>query len=95
MKKQVEIITRRVVEIDIPDEILSERSVELFSEHMYEIESVNEIFTYAAHNVNIGAEGYSVDFIGLLGEKGLTYCGNEADTKFKIIDEHSEYEVLN
>lgn len=95
MKKQVEILTRRVIEIDIPDEILGDRSVQLFSEHMYEIKSVNEIFTYVAHNVNIGAEGYSVDFIGLLGEKDLTYCGNEADTTFKIIEEHSDFEVLN
>lgn len=88
MKKVVEIVTTTRVEINIPDEILTDRSVQLFSEHMWEIKSPNEIYDYAANQIQQGFEGYNLDFIGLLGKQGVTYGdGKQPDVSYKIISE--------
>jgi hypothetical protein len=78
--------------IDIPDKILGEGSVELFSRHIFEIDSIDEIFEHAAYNANNIGGGYNVDYIGLLGEKGKQY-NDTPDSTFEIINEYVEFEV--
>lgn len=93
MKKTVVVTQVRTLEIEIPDEILDEGAVERFSRHIFDIDSIDEIFEHAAYNIVNGNVGYTVDYIGLLGKKGQTFNGEKADTTFKEIDIYEEYEV--
>ena len=86
MKKTVTVTQVRTLEIEIPDEILDDDAVERF-------DSIDEIFEHAAYNIVNDNIGYTVDYIGLLGKKGHTYNGEEADTTFKEVDIYEEYEV--
>lgn len=93
MKKTVVVTQVKTLEIEIPDEILDEGAVERFSRHIFEIDSIDEIFEHTAYNIVNGNDGYTVDYIGLLGEKGQTFNGEQADTTFKEVDIYEEYEV--
>lgn len=93
MKKTVTVTQVRTLEIEILDEILDEGAVERFSRHIFDIDSIDEIFEHAAYNIVNDNVGYTVDYIGLLGKKGHTYNGEEADTTFKEVDIYEEYEI--
>lgn len=93
MKKIVQVTTVKEIEIEIPDEILGENAVSLFSEHVFEIDDKDDIFKHAAHNANEGHAGFVIDFIGLLGENGVSYS-EEPNTTFKVLNTHTDYEVL-
>lgn len=93
MKKTVVVTVVKTLEIEIPDEILDPGAVERFSQYIYDIDSIDEIFEHTAYNIVNGNVGYTVDYIGLLGEKGQLFDGVEADTTFKEIDVSEEFEV--
>lgn len=92
MKKKVTIVRTLEVEIDIPDELVSERGIELFSIHMWGVETPEEIIDHVAHHIVHSRDGTVHDFIGLLGEKDKVYNGVKPDTSYEIIDDWVDVE---
>lgn len=48
MKKTVLVTITKEIEVDIPDEILTDEALEEFSSYMFHVDSVDELFKYAA-----------------------------------------------
>lgn len=95
MKKKVEVTITKTVEIDIPDEILGESAIDMFSSYLWEIESIDEIFEHAAYHIVINnGDGYTADYIGLVGKDGIVYGNETPETTYKVIDDYHEIEVL-
>lgn len=93
MKKLVT-VTKTItyeLEIDIDEKLLSDKGVELFKDYMWDIDDSDEIIEHVAYHVIEGNEGHSLDFVGLLGKEGVSYGGEEAQTKFKIIDSYEDH----
>lgn len=93
MKKVVEVTITKSFEIDIPDEILGPDAVDLFSTHIFDIDTTDEIFEHAAYNIINENVGYTIDYIGLLGKYGVKYNGEAAQTTYKELDSYEDYEV--
>ena len=94
MKKRVTVIktTEMEIEIEIDEELISEKGVALFKEHMWDIEDETGIIEHVAFHVMKGNEGYCLDFIGLLGQEGKVYGEETPNTTYKIIDQYTDYD---
>lgn len=93
MKKTVTVEMSKTFEIEIPDEILGAEAVKKFSEYLYEIQSIEEIFEYVAYNIIQGNDGFTLDYTGLLAKQGVSYGGKTGDTTYKQLDSFEDYLV--
>lgn len=51
MKKTVLVTITKEIEVDIPDEMLTEEYLEEFSSYMFHVDSVNELFEHAGQYI--------------------------------------------
>lgn len=79
MKKTVIVTIEKEIELDIPDEMLTEESLKKFSSYMFPVDSVEDLFESAAQYV----ARFDQSFVEGIGNVGYTE-----------LHEHIETEVL-
>lgn len=79
MKKTVIVTIEREIEVDIPDEMLTDEYLKEFSSYMHHVNSVEDLFEYAGHYV----ARFDQSFVEGIGNVGYTE-----------LHEHIETEVL-
>ena len=79
MKKTVIVTIEKEIELDIPDEMLTEEHLYKFSSHMFPVDSVEELFEHAAQ------------YVARLDQSFVEGIGNVGYTE---LHEHIETEVL-
>lgn len=71
MKKTVLVTITKEIEVDIPDEMLTEEYLDEFSSYMFYVDSADELFVHAAQYIARIGESYvegigNVDYTELL-----------------------------
>ena len=79
MKKTILVTITKEIEVNIPDEMLTEEHLEEFSSYMFPVDSVGELFEHAAQYV----ARFDQSFVEGIGNVGYTE-----------LHEHIETEVL-
>lgn len=79
MKKTVIVTIEKEIEVDIPDEMLTEEHLEKFSSYMFPVDSVDDLFEHAGQYV----ARFDQSFVEGIGNVGYTE-----------LHEHIETEVL-
>lgn len=79
MKKTVIVTIEKEIELDIPDEMLTEESLKKFSSYMFPVDSVEDLFESAAQYI----ARFDQSFVEGIGNVGYTE-----------LHEHIETEVL-
>ena len=67
MKKTVIITIEKEIEVEIPDEMLTEEHLEKFSSYMFPVDSVEELFEHAAQYV----ARFDQSFVEGIGHVGI------------------------
>lgn len=78
MKRTVMVTITKEFEIEIPDEMLTDEEIDSFTENMFEVDGVDDLFSYAAKQIALYDTG-NVEGLG-----NLWYMENyaEAETEF-------------
>ena len=79
MKKTVIVTIEKEIELDIPDELLTEEHLEKFSSYMFPVDSANDLFEHAGQ------------YVARLDRSFVEGIGNVGYTE---LHEHIETEVL-
>lgn len=91
MKKILEVVTRKTIEIDIADVLLTPAQLDEFSEEMWPVSSVEELFEHAAQQI---ARHESHKVLGL-GMAMPVYEGQNTPIQFSIIKVRESATVLS
>lgn len=90
--KKVRVSVEMEVEINL-SQTLGDMSEENFlaewRKSLWEVDSLDDIYKHAAEMVAAGFKGYHLDGLGL-----LSGYASESGTVFRIIDEHTESEIV-
>lgn len=93
IKKKVKVVREMEIEIELPDGFFGDRTEKEFikewCEGLWDVDSVDDIIIHAAEMVCDGMNGHNLDGLGMLVRQG-----SEGDTKFKIINDEFESEVI-
>lgn len=77
MKKTVRVTITKEIEIDIPDEMLTDDAIMEFSSYMSHIDSVDELFEFAGQYV----ARLDMDFVEGIGEVQYTEFYEDVETE--------------
>ena len=77
MKKIVRVTITKEIEIDIPDEMLTDEALEEFSSYMYSVDSVEELFEHAGQYIARFGQG----FVEGIGKVGYTELFEDVETE--------------
>ena len=77
MKKTVCVTITKEIEIDIPDEMLTDDALEEFSSYMYSVDSVEELFEHAGQYV----ASLDMDFVEGIGKVQYTEFYEDVETE--------------
>lgn len=91
MKKILEVVTRKTIEIDIADVLLTPAHLEEFSEEMWPVDSAEEIFAHAAQQI---ARHESHKVLGL-GMAMPHYEGQNTPIQFSIVKVRESATVIS
>jgi hypothetical protein len=99
--KKVEVVTTKVYEISIDEELLTEKAIEAFSSAFYDIDDPEEIFQHFAYNLHENNVESPYDFIEGIGDvkvKGKEVDGDKVEVRFagewkEESGTYSEFEV--
>lgn len=93
IKRTLRVTIEKEIEIEIPDEYATEKYLEDFSRHMWVVDGVDDIVTFAARMAFADDGNRHFDFLGYVGTKHSTWP-QEPDVKYEIKDEWIEYEFV-
>lgn len=77
MKKIVIVTIEKEIELDIPDELLTEEHLEKFSSYMFPVDSVEDLFEHAAQYV----ARFDQSFVEGIGNVGYTELLKDIETE--------------
>ena len=77
MKKTVLVTIRKEIEVDIPDEMLTEEYLEEFSSYMFYVDSPDELFEHAAQYI----ARHDRRFVDGIGNVGYTELLEDIETE--------------
>lgn len=77
MKKTILVTITKEIEVNIPDEILTEECLEKFSSYMFPVDSVEELFEHAAQYV----ARLDQSFVEGIGNVGYTELLEDVETE--------------
>lgn len=77
MKKTVRVVITKEIEIDIPDEMLTDDAIMEFSSYMSHIDSVDELFEFAGQYV----ARLDMDFVEGIGKVQYTEFYEDVETE--------------
>ena len=77
MKKTVCVTITKEIEIDIPDEMLTDDAPEEFSSYMYSVDSVEELFEHAGQYI----ARFDESFVEGVGEVSYTELFEDVETE--------------
>ena len=77
MKKTVRVTITKEIEIDIPDEMLTDEALEEFSSYMFHVDSVEELFEHAGQYI---ARVYR-DYVEGIGQVVYTELFEDVETE--------------
>lgn len=98
MKKIYTVTITKEVEVDIPDELLTDEAIQEFAEYMFPVITEEELMEYAAQYVarwetnfveGIGTIGYTIldEDVEVEHTESRTLCGSEHDLHQSIFDQ--------
>ena len=77
MKKAVLVTITKEIEVDIPDELLTEEHLEKFSSYMFPVDSVGDLFEHAGQYV----ARFDQSFVEGIGHVGYTELLEDIETE--------------
>lgn len=77
MKKTVIVTIEKEIEVDIPDEMLTDEYLKEFSSYMFPADSIEELFEYAAQYV----ARFDQSFVEGIGNVGYTELLEDIETE--------------
>ena len=77
MKKTVLVTIRKEIEVDIPDEMLTEEYLEEFSSYMFYVDSPDKLFEHAAQYI----ARHDRSFVDGIGNVGYTELLEDIETE--------------
>lgn len=92
VKRTVKVVTEQVIEIEMPESYGFEQYLKDFGECLWKVDSIDDIFAYAAGRAaNLGPGDY--EGIGYLNYQGCT-VPQQGDVTFKVLDDDCEVTVM-
>ena len=80
MKKTVLVTITKEIEVDIPDEMLTEEYLEEFSSYMFYVDSADELFEHAAQYVS----RFGQSFVEGIGNVSYTELLEDIETEIVV-----------
>lgn len=77
MKKTVLVTITKEIEVDIPDEVLTDEYLEEFSSYMFYVDSVDELFEHAAQYI----VRIDRDYVEGIGKVSYTELSEDIETE--------------
>lgn len=77
MKKTVRVTITKEIEIDIPDEMLTDDALEEFSSYMFQVDSVEEFFEHAGQYI----ARFDESFVEGIGQVRYTELFEDVETE--------------
>ena len=97
MKKTVRVTIEKEIEIELTPDVFGSLTIEEyldeFSTILWPVNSIDEVFKYAAGMIAVAGEG-SYDMLGPVGRQDTENNG-ESWVKFKIVYEDREMEIVS
>lgn len=90
MKKVVRVVVEKEMEIEIADFLLTEAAVKEFSEIMFNVTDVGDLFKFAAATIVTDGER----FVEGLGKASVVYSAQPDPVKYKVLLEEEDVEIL-
>jgi hypothetical protein len=91
--RTVVVTTTQTIKIEIDDKFATDEYLDDWRRGLWHIDGVDDVVKHAAEMVAAKMDGCNLDGIGLLGRSDSTYP-RVPDTKFEIIDEEVESELV-
>lgn len=80
MKKTVRVTITKEIEIDIPDEMLTDEALEEFSYYMFHVDSVEELFEHAGQYI----ARVDRDYVEGIGQVSYTEFFEDVETEITV-----------
>ncbi len=93
LKRIVRVTIEKEIEIEFPEGFADPRYLHQFSNGLFDVDSLDDVFVYAAKLAAIDGGGVSWDGIGFLGMKDVIYS-KEPDVTFDILSVNIEEEFI-
>lgn len=92
-RRTIRVTIEKEITIELPDQKLTPEFLAEFSASMWPVESIHDVFKYAARMAARELTGYNHDFLGLLDNHNSTWP-RVPDVKVWLHDESYEEEVI-
>jgi len=93
--KLIRVTIEKIIEVSIPNELLTKEEMLDFSKYMFPVATVDHLFTYAAES----CFSESCSFVEGLGKVvwagAECYSAKDDELTYQITDEHIDIDVLN
>lgn len=93
IKRVVRVTIEKEIEIEFPAEFGGDEYLKNFRSGLWHVNSLDDVFQYAAEMAAHHGRGHSFDGLGLLGEHDDQYP-HPPDVKFKINSDETETEII-
>lgn len=97
-KRTVLVTIEKELEIEFTPAVLNDMTEEqylaVFRETLWDVESMDDVFEYAAEMAARYGSGFGHDGLGLVGEHYMTYP-RAPDVKFRILNESIDKEITS
>ena len=93
LKKTIRVTIEKEITIEFPDNMLTPEYLQQFRSGLWPVESIDDVFKYAAREAADGGLGYEHDGLGLLNPHCSTYP-KVPDVKVWFHDEDYQEEII-
>ena len=93
LKKTIRVTIEKEITIEFPDSMLTPEYLKEFRDGLWPVESIDDVFTYAARMAADGGTGHDHDGLGLLDYHYSTYP-KVPDVKVWQHDENYEEQIV-
>jgi len=93
-RRTIRVTIEKEITIELPDEKLTPEFLVEFDEAMWPVDSIDDVFKYAARMAARELTGHNHDFLGLLDAHNSTFP-RVPDVKVWVHDENYEEEIIN
>lgn len=97
MKRTIRVTITKEIEIELTPAVFGPMTqaeyLESFRRGLWAIESIDDVFKYAAEMAAHHGGGYTHDGLGLLSEHFSEYP-RKPDVKFRVLEEETETEII-
>lgn len=90
MKRTVQVVTTKDIEIDIPDDKLTPQALAEFSSYMWKVEKPEQLFQYAAAQVAAYGDTRFLEGLGIAADE---YNRCEGHVIYNVTFEETETEI--